>query len=449
MSRLREAFTPIPFPDLPAQDGQEPDSEEAKATLQEIAQLAMQVPELNARLMRMQPPLVVPVGEQDTQWLSFAAAVNLAFVGQVIHRDEVDGATLAWNQMLSAYANGDPRSFNRQLDEYKQHLASTAPQGVDMQKVDFESYFNALRPFYWCMALYVLAFVITACGWLGWFELFRKLSTWILIFTLCLHTLALLGRIYISGRPPVTNLYSSAVFIGWGAVLLSIVLEYFFRISIGNVIASVAGFATLFIAHNLAGDGDTFTVLQAVLDTQFWLATHVVCITLGYTTTFVAGGLATIYILGSVLTTAISADVAKSLARMIYGIICFAIFFSFFGTVLGGLWADDSWGRFWGWDPKENGALVIVIWNAIILHARWGAMIRDRGLAVLAVVGNIATAWSWFGVNELGIGLHAYSDFNSSVKLTLELYVLSQLILVVIGCLPLAMWRGGPGLKAE
>ena len=85
--------------------------------------------------------------------------------------------------------------------------------------------------------------------------------------------------------------------------------------------------------------------MQAVLDTQFWLATHVVCVTLGYTATFVAGLLGIIYILGGLLSRALKADVAKQITRMTYGTICFAIFFSFFGTVLGGLWADDSWGR--------------------------------------------------------------------------------------------------------
>ena len=157
------------------------------------------------------------------------------------------------------------------------------------------------------------------------------------------------------------------------------------------MIAAVAGFVTLLIANFLAGlsDGDTLGVLQAVLDTQFWLATHVVCITLGYATTFVAGLLGMLYILRGVLTPSLSPAVGKDLSRMIYGTLCFAMFFSFVGTVLGGLWADDSWGRFWGWDPKENGALIIVLWNALVLHARWGGMVKDRGLAVLAVVGNI------------------------------------------------------------
>ena len=90
---------------------------------------------------------------------------------------------------------------------------------------------------------------------------------------------------------------------------------------------------------------------------------------------------------------------------MVYGIVCFATLFSFVGTILGGIWADQSWGRFWGWDPKENGALLIVIWNAIILHARWGGLVRERGLMDLAVFGNIVTSFSWFGVNMLGVGL--------------------------------------------
>ena len=89
------------------------------------------------------------------------------------------------------------------------------------------------------------------------------------------------------------------------------------------------------------------------------------------------------------------------MGQMIYGVVCFATLLSFVGTVLGGIWADQSWGRFWGWDPKENGALLIVIWNALILHARWGGLVKQRGMAVLAVVGNMVTGWSWFGTNQL------------------------------------------------
>ena len=105
---------------------------------------------------------------------------------------------------------------------------------------------------------------------------------------------------------------------------------------------------------------------------------------------------------------------------MVYGIVCFATLFSFVGTVLGGIWADQSWGRFWGWDPKENGALIIVLWNALILHARWGGLVRQRGLICLAIFGNIVTSWSWFGTNMLGIGLHSYPEFTAGGILVAE-----------------------------
>ena len=133
-------------------------------------------------------------------------------------------------------------------------------------------------------------------------------------------------------------------------------------------------------------------------------------------------------------------DLGKALAKMVYGVVCFATLFSFVGTVLGGIWADQSWGRFWGWDPKENGALLIVLWNALILHARWGGLVRDRGIMNLAVFGNIVTSFSWFGVNMLGIGLHSYGFMDAAFK-WLMIFIGSQVAIIGIGLLPLSVWR--------
>ena len=157
-------------------------------------------------------------------------------------------------------------------------------------------------------------------------------------------------------------------------------------------------------------------ILQAVLDTNFWLATHVVIITLGYAATFLAGAARRSSTSSAASSRRARQDrLAKSSARMIYGIVCFAMLFSFVGTVLGGIWADQSWGRFWGWDPKENGAVLIVLWNALILHARWGGLVRERGIACLAIFGNIVTAWRWFGTNMLGVGLHSYGFMDKAL----------------------------------
>jgi ABC-type transport system involved in cytochrome c biogenesis permease subunit len=133
-------------------------------------------------------------------------------------------------------------------------------------------------------------------------------------------------------------------------------------------------------------------------------------------------------------------ELGEVLAKMVYGIVCFATLFSFTGTVLGGIWADQSWGRFWGWDPKENGALLIVLWNAAILHARWGGMIRERGLMNMVIFGNIVTGWSWFGVNMLGIGLHSYGFMDAAFK-WLVLFGVVQIGLILLGLLPLNMWK--------
>jgi cytochrome c biogenesis factor len=165
----------------------------------------------------------------------------------------------------------------------------------------------------------------------------------------------------------------------------------------------------------------------------------VVAITTGYSAMFLAGMLAMIYIVRGVFTRSLKKETADSLTRMTYGVVCFATLFSFVGTVLGGIWADQSWGRFWGWDPKENGAVLIVLWCAIILHARWGGFIRQRGLMIMAIFGNVVTSFSWFGVNMLGVGLHSYGFMQKAFPWLVG-FIVSQLALMALAAMPLDRW---------
>jgi ABC-type transport system involved in cytochrome c biogenesis permease subunit len=357
---------------------------------------------------------------------------------QTAHTGEINPAAKFYAGMVTAYRADQPADFNRLVAEYRAWLGNRyAPQ---LRKADQEYFFSSLQPFYKATVIYVLALVLALCSWFNLSDWLRRSAFYLVGLGWVIHTFGLVFRMYLEGRPPVTNLYSSAIFIGWAAVILGMVLEKIYRDGIGCVVASFVGFVTLIIAHNLALGGDTMEMMRAVLDTNFWLATHVVTVTLGYASTFVAGLLAVIYILRGVCTPTLTADTAKSLTRMVYGIVCFATLFSFVGTVLGGIWADQSWGRFWGWDPKENGALLIVLWNAIILHARWGGLVRERGLMNLAVFGNIVTSFSWFGVNMLGIGLHSYGFMDAAFK-WLMLFMASQVLIIILGLLPPNLWR--------
>ncbi|MBL8814759.1 MAG: cytochrome c biogenesis protein CcsA [Planctomyces sp.] len=334
--------------------------------------------------------------------------------------------------LIEAWRTGDVERFNETLSTYQTRLAEKPLPHLEPAKVRMESWFNFYDPFFKAIYLYVPVMLLSFFGWLAWGKVLHRSAFWLMVLAFALHTVALGIRMWISGRPPVTNLYSSAIFIGWAAVVAAFVIERLLKNGIGNIVGAVSGASTLIIAHYLAREGDdTLSVMQAVLDTTFWLATHVVCITLGYAATFLAGGIGIAYCVKSWFAKSEKQEDLQMLGKLVYGVLCFAVFYSLVGTVLGGLWADDSWGRFWGWDPKENGAMLIVIWNAIVLHARWDKMVRDYGTSVLAVGGNIVTAWSWFGVNELQAGLHTYG-FTEGRLLALLAFVASQFVFVVL-----------------
>jgi ABC-type transport system involved in cytochrome c biogenesis permease subunit len=382
-------------------------------------------PHLNA-------PLIVPTETLGGEW---SRAI------QVVGQPEPAYALSAYAAMASAYRAGDAAGFAKAVADYRARLESAGIHAKDLRKAPREQLLNHVEPFYRGMVISVLAFLLSVLVWFApeRFEWARRTAVWLMVLALVVMTVGLVARMFLEGRPPVTNLYSSALFIGWAAAALGLVLEAIWPRSIGVAVSSMLGFGTLMIAHFLSLDGDTMIMLRAVLDTNFWLATHVVIVTLGYAATFVAGILGIIYVVRGVFTRHVTKEMSKAFASMVFAIVCFATLFSFVGTVLGGIWADQSWGRFWGWDPKENGALIIVLWNALILHARMGGMVRERGLMNLAIFGNIVTSWSWFGTNMLGIGLHSYG-FMGAAFWTLLGWVGFNLALIAIGLIPQRLW---------
>ena len=341
-----------------------------------------------------------------------------------------------------AYLDGDAEKFNSTLETYLAKVRSSSPTGMSVIKLASEKFYNEFSLFYFASVMYLTAVIASIFGWIFWRKRWNRAATVLLVLGLCFQIIGLVCRVIISGRPPITNLYSSVLFVSASLVILMLIVERITKLGVGNITAAAGAFLALLWAWTMTIiDGDTFTVMVAVLDTQFWLSTHVVCISLGYAATFAAGLLGLAFLVALLLTPAFaSKDARRTFTNVIYGTVCFGLFFSFFGTVLGGLWGDDSWGRFWGWDPKENGALMIVLWNAAILHSRWAGLVRERGLAALSILGNVIVLWSWKGVNSMGVGLHAYAGTEDDTVKKMLMVAIAHVLVAGLVIIPTRYW---------
>jgi ABC-type transport system involved in cytochrome c biogenesis permease subunit len=386
--------------------------------------------------------------EKFMQWVGMREqAESRRILGELVYeaRGSHSEAAKAFMKIVNAFRTNDPETFNAGVAEYLETHAGL-PERV-ATKVRYEAFLNKWDPFFTCQWLYVLVVVCAALSWLVYGAPLRSGAFALAIFTVAFHAVGLGIRMYIAGRPPVTNLYSSAVFIGLGGLAMCLVLEVIYKNGLGSFVGGLLGFGTMLVARFLGSNGETLENLEAVLDTNFWLATHVTIVTLGYAATFMAGALGLAFIFSGMFTNVLRKDNGRELYRMMYGSVCFATLLSFVGTVLGGIWADESWGRFWGWDPKENGAVLIVLWNALALHARWAGMVQSRGFAVLCTMGIMVTIWSWFGTNQLGVGLHAYG-FNKELATGCAVGWALTFLCACLGMVPKAYWASfGPAGK--
>ena len=263
-----------------------------KSKLDDVAQMIQRYEHLSDMAYILAVPPLEPNGEWHSVGNSLLRSVGIGEIHPIVAEYAVIG---------DAYRANDQPLFNQHVQLMTDWFAKEQPN--TMKRASFEFLFNRLQPFSQSMTLYVLAFLLACASWLGWSSVLRRSAFYILLLALAIHTFGLFSRMYLQERPPVTNLYSSAIFIGWGAVIVALILERIFKDGIGAACAGAIGFVTLIIAHHLAGSGDTLEMLQAVLDTNIWLATHVVAITTGYSAMFLAGMLAIIYVVRGVFTT--------------------------------------------------------------------------------------------------------------------------------------------------
>lgn len=394
-----------------------------------------------ARLAFLAP--VVSVDEE----LEWRTATDL--VREVFEKEDVPTESARLVGLMEDLVNQrkDAAAFSSTLAKLHAGLASLADVRGEYWKIPVEQKFYKMDFFYRSLVLFLFGFLFAAIGWLKPWAIWLQRAVWgCVLGGTVLATVGITMRCIIRSRPPVSTLYETILFTGVVCVIVALVIEYINRQRIALALAAIFGSLGMWVSmkyelKEAVSSGDTMPSLQAVLDTNFWLSTHVTTVTMGYSAGLLAALFAHVWVLGKAFGLR-KGDTAfyKSITRMVYGVLCFGLLFSVVGTILGGIWANYSWGRFWGWDPKENGALLICLFELLILHLRMGGFIRDRGLCNLAILGGCVVSFSWWGVNLLSIGLHTYG-FTSGIALALYSFMAVE-VLILLGTWLVSIGQG-------
>jgi ABC-type transport system involved in cytochrome c biogenesis permease subunit len=382
-----------------------------------------------------------PEDPEQTEWLSPGALIDASMRAEAMSPHAY--AHLKALEALVA-AGKDETALTAAATTLRTLVRGQARVRGESKHLDLETKLYDGNYFFQSLLWYMIAFLVVAFSWMGKTNKdasrrARLVSLVLKLTPLAIATISLIVgitlRCIIRGRPPVTNLYETVLFITVVAFLIALLVEWIVKDRIALAMAPILGTMGMFLAnkYEMKEAVDTMPSLVAVLDTNFWLSTHVTCVTIGYAAGLLAGALGHVYVFGKVLgIKKRDPDVYASISRMTYGVVCFGLLFAYVGTMLGGVWANYSWGRFWGWDPKENGALMIVLWMLVILHARMGGYIREFGLAICSIFCAAIVAFSWWGVNLLGVGLHSYG-FTSGIARTLITYWSIEAVVILIG----------------
>jgi len=423
------------------------DSENRKSELDAVGRIIHEADQLagTAAAIRMVP---LPNPEQ-AEWATPSDIIQLTFVRNVPMPPQ---AEILGHLETLADARDNPGVFLEQARQFHQTLTAMAAARGEYEKIPLEVLFYRGQFLYYALVLYILSFLLIAFQWLrspkSGAALWRAANLALVALPTILLIAGIAMRSIIRGRPPVTTLYETILFCTAVAAVVSLFIEFINRQRIVLAVGALLGVAGMFLAnkYEVHEGADTMPSMVAVLDTNFWLATHVTTIAIGYGAGLLASAMAHVYVFGRLgnkirrigrigrIGPIEIEERQRALARTVYGVLCFSLLFSVLGTVLGGIWANESWGRFWGWDPKENGALMIVLWQLAILHARRGGIIGDLGVNLAVIAGGLVIAFSWFGVNLLGIGLHSYG-FTSGTFAALAGFYAMEGIVIVLGAI--------------
>jgi len=351
-------------------------------------------------------------GSRDREWLSAAHLILAQFDDEIDPTGQYRRVQELLLQARASYQKSDAEAFNRIAGELKSKLRDLGEELGDYPDeavIALEVTYNQWVPFRFAWVLVLLAglgmLLHMGTGW----RVFSvgSLAAYTVGLVVMVSGFAL--RIAIAQRPPVTNMYESVIWVGFGVAVLGLIFEWMYRTKYILTAAAAVATVALVLADNCPAILDpSLRPLEPVLRSNFWLIIHVMTITLSYAAFALAMGIANIT-LGYLLVGSHRRNVISSLNRFTYKAIQVGVLLLAAGTILGGVWADYSWGRFWGWDPKEVWALVALLGYLCVLHARFAGWVGPRGLPALSVACFALVVMAWYGVNfVLGAGLHSY-----------------------------------------
>ncbi len=337
---------------------------------------------------------------QDSEWFTPWERITNGSPGTLI---------VNWKKTATAYIEQDAEKWSQESGRLTTLTLNQSSDETLEFRLNTERFYHAIDPFFYSFVFYLFGLVIS-------FASKRKiltLCTYGLLGTgIVLQSLGIVARMIILQRPPVSTLYESVLCVGLMATLLFYTFAYRQNRTAFLSLSGISGVLFYGIALSLQESRDDLKVLEAVLNTRFWLATHVMAISAGYALCALTSLSAHTHLVAKVFKTR-HYFTTLEFSRRLYQFSVWALLFVAGGTLLGGVWADQSWGRFWGWDPKENGALLIVLWLTWLLHAKFSKHLSlvgfHLGLAFLGIIVGL----SWLGVNLLGVGLHSYGFTNS------------------------------------
>ena len=453
LSRLPELLAVLPpsATKQPKVENATPDQKAVALLLSQLERLAVGEPGLKL----LPPPKAEDGTPAGAHWRSPGDVLAMAMEGVT-----PSAQAMTWIEGLEAVggALGNEPKFLAALRPLHAGLTARARERGEYDRVPLEVTYHRLQPVTWSKHLFLLGWVL-ALGtllltWLAPGRAARVLGVlaWAVLGGAALLLVGgIVMRCLIMGRPPIKTLYEVTIFIAAAGALTAFVIEWFTRRKLALFLGGFLGWIGVMVAglYEEVTKTDTMRPLVAVLDSNFWLTFHVTTVVMGYMAGLLAALIAHVYVLGRVFGLGKGQEAFYAgVARAVYGVMCFGLLFSTVGTILGGIWANDSWGRFWGWDPKENGALMIVLWELAMIHARLGGYVRGFGLSFMAVIGGGIVVWSYWGVNNMGVGLHSYG-FSEGLDTGLRIFYSCWVgILLAGGLWRFLEWRRAAGSAA-